>query len=181
MKYASEDLKNEHEGVLLGLSILEKMTRKMTAGETVEPGDLTRLVDFLKLFADKCHHGKEEGIFFPAMEKYGIANEGGPIGQMLKEHIQGRAYIAAMAEAVAAVPMDAKAFAAGAAFYVALMRDHIAKENDILFPLGDRALPPELQTELLEAFEEHEEAVMGEGTHEKLHQMLHAFTAKYLS
>jgi len=181
MKYASEDLKNEHEGVLLGLSILEKITLKTAAGETAEPDDLTRLVDFLKLFADKCHHGKEEGIFFPAMEKYGIPNEGGPIGQMLREHTQGRAYIAAMSEAASAVPVNSESFAANASSYIALMRDHIAKENTILFPLGDRAIPPEVQAELLEAFEEHEEAVMGKGTHQKLHRMLGAFTQKYLS
>lgn len=181
MKYASEDLMNEHEGVLLGLSILEKITLKLNAGEKVERSDLTSLVDFLKLFADKCHHGKEEGIFFPAMEKYGVPNAGGPIGQMLKEHTQGRAYIAAMADAVAVAPIDSKAFTSSASAYMALMRDHIAKENTVLFPLGDRAIPSDVQTELLEAFEEHEESVMGKGTHEKLHVMLHAFTKKYLS
>lgn len=181
MKYASEDLRNEHEGVLLGLSILEKIALKLSRGENVDQGDPSSLVDFLKLFADKCHHGKEEGLFFPALEKHGIQNAGGPIGQLLMEHTQGRAHIAAMAKAVAAVPVDAPSFTASATAYIALMRDHIAKENTVLFPLGDKALPSDVQAELLESFEEHEETVMGAGTHEKLHEMLHAFTKKYLS
>ncbi len=181
MNYASQDLRDEHEGVLRGLSILESVTQRQRAGEAVERGDLVAIVDFLKLFADKCHHGKEEGIFFPAMEKYGVPNAGGPIGQMLHEHVQGRAYIAGMAAAVGSAPVDAASFAVNATSYVALMRDHIAKENDVLFPLGDRVIPADVQEELREAFERHEETVMGAGTHEKLHGMLHAFTEKYLA
>lgn len=181
MKYASEDLKNEHGGVLLGLEILEKIAGRLTAGENVEENDLTDMVNFLKLFADKCHHGKEENIFFPEMEKYGVQNEGGPIGQMLLEHTEGRGYIADMAQSLENRPADRRRFASSATSYINLMRNHINKENTVLFPLGDRAIPPAVQERLLESFEKHEGTVMGVGTHERLHAMLHAFTEKYLS
>jgi hemerythrin-like domain-containing protein len=35
-------------------------------------------MEFLTVFVDKCHHGKEEEFLFPALEAAGIAREGGP-------------------------------------------------------------------------------------------------------
>ena len=72
MKYASEDLINEHEGILFGLKILKKMAERLVGNTNIETQDYYEIVNFLKLFVDKCHHGKEEGFLFPAMEKAGI-------------------------------------------------------------------------------------------------------------
>lgn len=85
MVYASSDLKNEHEGILFGLQILKKMVFKLENTD-VELSDFQDMIGFFSLFADKCHHGKEEGLFFPALEKAGVPNLNGPIGQMLLEH-----------------------------------------------------------------------------------------------
>ena len=54
------------------------------------------------MFADKCHHGKEEDVLFPELEKAGIARQGGPIGVMLHEHVSGREFIRRMSEALPA-------------------------------------------------------------------------------
>lgn len=179
MKYASEDLRNEHEGILLGMSILESMVGDLKTNRGVDGGDLGDMVDFLKLFADKCHHGKEEGFLFPAMEKYGIPKERGPIGQMLLEHEEGRRLIARMSKALEDKTPKKKEFAEAAEAYIELLRSHIEKENGVLFPMGDRMIPPEQQAELLRSFERHEEEAMGKGTHERLHGMLEAFRRKY--
>lgn len=178
---ASEDLRNEHEGILLGLRILEKMTGLLGSGKTVEREDLLIMIDFLRTFADKCHHGKEERILFPAMEKCGIPNEGGPIEQMLKDHAKSRTYIDGMAKSIERPQIDTKEFIINAIEYINLLRCHITNENTILFPLGDRAIAPEVQKQILEAFEHHERTIMGPGVHEKLHEILDEFTKKYLS
>lgn len=180
MKYASDELKSEHEGILLGLKILEKMAGMAKAGKTPETGELAGIVDFLKLFADTCHHGKEENLLFVELEKYGIPNKGGPIGQMLSEHAEGRTYIAGMSRALENGSVDAAAFSRNAENYIGLLRNHIQKENNVLFPLGDKAIPPDVQARLLEDFERHEETVMGAGTHERLHRMLDSYGEKYL-
>ena len=99
MNYASEDLRNEHEGILFGLDILEKMT-SLLSDNKYEIDDYRNIIEFLRLFADKCHHGKEEGLLFPEMEKYGIPQDNGPIKQMLAEHMEGRTYIAQMSESM---------------------------------------------------------------------------------
>ena len=51
--------------------------------------------------------------------------------------------------------------------YVGLLRQHIGKEDGVLFPLADQMIPPERQDSLTDRFEtiEHEET--GEGVHEK--------------
>lgn len=180
MKYASEDLRNEHKGVLFGLEILEKMVETIRREGAMDAKDAAEMVNFFRLFADKCHHGKEEGLMFPAMEKAGIPNEGGPIGQMLAEHNQGRQYIAAMGASTEGGTLQAVGFAEAATGYIQLMRTHIDKENSVLFPAGDRMLPKDVQKQLLDQFEGFEEGVMGKGTHEKLHETLHRFEEKYL-
>lgn len=183
MKYASEDLRNEHEGILHGLTILERMAKRLENGKAVDRKDLADMIEFLRLFADKCHHGKEEGLLFPEMEKNGIPNEGGPIAQMLADHAEGRKLITAMASAISGewgeAQVDGARFAMNAHAYCALLRTHINKENNILFPLGDRRIPTEAQAELLESFEHHEKTTMGAGTHEKLHEILDALAEKY--
>lgn len=180
MKYASEDLMNEHEGILNGLSILEKMIAFVESGKTGMQNDIASMIDFLKLFADKCHHGKEEGILFPTMEKYGIPNERGPIGQMLSEHEEGRKFIRGLSDSIVDGTLNKEVFIANGKDYIKLLRSHIQKENNILFPMGDRAIPEGEQQHLLEAFEDHEKTVMGEGIHEKLHAMLDEFAHKYI-
>lgn len=181
MTYASEDLMKEHEGILFGLKILEKMVQLIKERNQFEIVDLKEMINFLRLFADKCHHGKEEGLMFPAMEKAGIPNENGPIGQMLIEHVEGRKYISQMTESSENDMFKKDAFIKAAMNYIILLRAHIDKENIILFPLGDSKIPLDKQAELLELFEVHEKKVMGSGTHEKLHETLNKFEHKYLT
>lgn len=180
MTHASVDLRNEHDGILFGLDILEQMADSARKTGAHHTDDVREMIRFLRLFADKCHHGKEEGLFFPALEKAGVPSQGGPIGQMLLEHTQGRQFIAAMGASAEGVGMKADDFIQAAAGYVRLMRAHIEKENTVLFPMGDRLLPPEEQARLLKEFEAFEETVIGGGVHEGLHETLHQFGEKYL-
>lgn len=178
---ASEDLRHEHELIKVALNVLEKVASKIQQNENVDLNDLKEIVNFLIEFADKCHHGKEEIYYFPALEKAGIPNEGGPIGVMLNEHEKGRSYIRHMKESVSGDSTDTQAFAKAASSYVTLMRNHIEKENNILFMMGDQRIKDETQMELLQKFEQHEEKVVGEGKHEELHALLEKFEQKYLN
>jgi hemerythrin-like domain-containing protein len=181
MKYASEDLVKEHDGILTALDILESMVSRLKRNQVVEEEHLKEIVNFLKVFADKCHHGKEEGLLFPAMEKYGIPRENGPVGQMLREHVEGRQYISDMTEALQAAGINRDDFMAAALNYIGLLRNHIEKENSILFPLGDNRIPIDIQKDLLISFENFEKEVMGEGVHERFHALLDNFENIYLN
>ena len=90
MGKATQDLRNEHEAILHVLRIMEKATSSNTIDDRIMLQYGNELVYFLKIFADKCHHGKEENILFDELAKSGVPIEGGPIGVMLQEHNQGR-------------------------------------------------------------------------------------------
>ncbi|OGP51831.1 MAG: hypothetical protein A2X89_11170 [Deltaproteobacteria bacterium GWD2_55_8] len=51
--------------------------------------------------------------------------------------------------------------------YLRLLREHIAKEDQVLFEMVDSALTPEEHKKLLREFDEHEEKELGAGIHEK--------------
>ena len=179
-----QQLKEEHEGILLMLNILGKASEKLERKEKVDVTHLGQMVEFFKIFADRCHHGKEEGLLFPEMEKAGIAKEHGPIGVMLAEHVQGRGFIQGMSEALTGMkkgdPMAQRHWIQNARGYISLLTQHIQKENNVLFPMGDRVLEKKIQDRLMEEFEELEREKIGEGTHEKLHELLHQFKKIYL-
>ena len=80
MSKAMTDLMNDHEAILSALDIFTKILDSNKAKGTVNVQEMTDFVNFLKEFADKCHHGKEEGMLFPAMIAAGVPDHGGPIG-----------------------------------------------------------------------------------------------------
>lgn len=180
----TDELKEEHQGILLMLKILDKVCVKLESKEKVDPDHLERIVEFFRVFADKCHHGKEEDLLFPEMEKSGVPKERGPIGVMLIEHDQGRAFVKGMGEAATRYKKGGSTglaeFTKNARDYIALLTQHINKENNILFPMGDRVVSREKQEELVEAFETLEREKIGAGTHEKFHQLLHHLQEVYL-
>src|SRR4030042_3623775 len=94
----TEELKQEHQGILLMLRVLDRVAAKIESGAKTEIDHLERMVEFLRVFADRCPRGQEEDLLFPAMEKAGIPREGGPIGVMLMEHGFGREFVKGMSE-----------------------------------------------------------------------------------
>jgi hemerythrin-like domain-containing protein len=112
----------------------------------------------------------------------GVPKEGGPIGVMLAEHEQGRAFNRGMEAA-------ARAMAAGdssqqgelvrnALGYVSLLRQHIDKEDGVLFPMAEQAIPAAAQEKLAEEFERIEREETGAGVHEKFHALAEKLAAE---
>jgi hemerythrin-like domain-containing protein len=178
MSKAIADLMNEHEAILSAIQILERMIAAMEKATSVDIKDIHDFIGFLKEFADKCHHGKEEGLLFPAMVGAGVPDRDGPIGVMLAEHAQGRKLIRDMEESIS-TGVDRAKLAQAAGGYASLLRNHIQKENTVLFPMAERVLTETQLVKLYEGFEEHEEKVIGQGRHEELHAMLKSLAEKY--
>ena len=175
---ATQVLRDEHRGVERMLRIVELADQRLQAGQDVPPELYRSAVDFFRGFADACHHAKEEDKLFPALEQRGMQRDGGPIGRMLAEHEQGRAYVRAMDQAStlyaqgdrSAVP----ALVQAGQGYVQLLREHILKEDTRLFPMADQLLTEVEQAELAEEFETIERERTGPGEHERYHRVLDA-------
>ena len=65
---ATDQLRDEHKGVLLMLAILEKVSAKIEKEGSLDKDHLEGMLEFFSVFVDKCHHGKEEDLLFPAYE-----------------------------------------------------------------------------------------------------------------
>ena len=119
---------------------------------------LTEALNFFRNFADGCHHAKEEELLFPLLEQRGISREHGPIGCMLKEHVQGRNYLATVRTNLDAArdgsPVAVATVRTAALSYIEMLRQHIYKEDNILFQMAIRALSPADAADLLTSFVE---------------------------
>ena len=168
---ATDMLSEEHRVIERVLNSLERAARRLQEGQPVRPSFFLEAADFIKEFADGCHHRKEEGVLFEAMERAGVPRDGGPIGVMLIEHDQGRAHTRAMREAAQRLAVGDEAardeVAGNALAYVALLRQHIPKEDNILYPMAEMAIPPARHAQLLDDFEHVEHEETGQGVHEK--------------
>jgi hemerythrin-like domain-containing protein len=164
-------LMEEHRIIERVLAALEKAAKRLEAGEPIQAGFFIEAADFVKGFADGCHHKKEEGVLFKSLTQHDLSEQAGPVAVMLAEHEQGRTFTRAMREAalkLKAGDQSAKqAIIHNSRGYAALLRQHIAKEDGVLFPMADRVIPPEDQGKVAEDFERIEEEETGEGMHEK--------------
>jgi hemerythrin-like domain-containing protein len=181
MKTPSQDLIHEHKAILIALNVIEQMYKRVQNDKEIDYKDIEKMIEFLKIFADKCHHGKEEDFLFPALVEAGVKDQNGPIGIMLDQHKQGRGFIKQMQESISNKTINKIAFVDAASSYVRLLRNHIEKENTFLFPMCDAKLSATKQQELLNNFESLENNVIGEGKHEELHTLLEEFQKRYLN
>jgi hemerythrin-like domain-containing protein len=150
-----QDLMKDHrliEKVMTALQVrLQSSEGKEFPAEFVE-----RALAFFVEYADGFHHFKEEEALFPAMGERGVPVEGGPIGMMLHEHTLGRKCLAGIREQLPAAKSGDEAARASltayAGQYVELLRQHIWKEDNILFRMAEQALEGEGADEVMQKF-----------------------------
>lgn len=131
-----EELKSDHQEILKSFDELEKIVSEAPINQE----KIGEFLEFTKNFSEP-HHKKEEEVLFPALEKKGVPNEGGPIGMMLFEHETKRSYIKKIDDGFKEkndekIILNAKAI-------ISLMREHIDKENNILYPMAEETLTSE--------------------------------------
>lgn len=111
-------------------------------------------IEFIRTYADERHHKKEEVLLFQAMlDELGEAAVPPVKNGMLVEHNMGRMYVMQLESAVetyanARTPANKLDILAQAMGYVHLIRRHIYKENNALYPFAQRALSPETMQKL---------------------------------
>lgn len=169
--HATDVLMAEHRIIERFLACLEEAVRRLQSDQPVRLDFFIQAADFIQDFADAFHHKKEEGVLFEALAAHGVPREFGPIGVMLAEHDEGRKFTRAMRTAVER--MEAGDDSArvevvrNALGYVALLRQHIAKEEQVLFAMAEDVILEEEQDRVAEAFKEIETGESGEAVRQK--------------
>jgi hemerythrin-like domain-containing protein len=181
MSQPIDTLMEEHRVIERVLEALEAYTGRIERGEEVDRARVAEFAAFLRDFADTCHHGKEEEILFKRLVELGFPREHGPVGMMLFEHGLGREHVAAIAAVgQGSGPVtgeERQSLLAHAREYVPLLRQHILKEDRVLYPMAAQRLSGEDWDRMANAFEAFERDVMGEGRHDALHEQAHRLMA----
>lgn len=178
---AIEILVKEHDSILQMIDV----TRKLLADKSkVNIDHVEQIIDFIKNFADKYHHLKEEDVLFVVLEKHGMPANGGPIAVMLAEHDEGRKYIKQATKGVAEYKLGNSSALNDIEFnllnFCTLLTKHIDKENNILYPMAERMLPGDILLTMSENFEEAKIATSNNEYFDKYLKMVDELSNIYL-
>jgi hemerythrin-like domain-containing protein len=156
-------LEDEHRYILKAVGAMTVLAESLEKGETVEPETFKNIVEFMRIFADKCHHGKEEALLFPLLEKRGVSPHGCPLGVLIHDHQTGRTLVTGLAEAAEGYqkgdPTAKEALLKNIRGITDLYPGHIWKEDYLAFPMSNKVLNAEDQQSLSEEFEKVDENI----------------------
>jgi hemerythrin-like domain-containing protein len=133
-------LRVEHQLILRVTEALERTLDSLESGVNPDLELVSECVRFFRLFADACHHGKEEDLLFTELEASGMPRHEGPIAVMLAEHRHGRELVRRMAAALEEAGTSETAMHAlktAGWGWIDLIRSHIGKEDGVLFEIAD--------------------------------------------
>lgn len=155
-KNLTEILESEHRVIEKVVGAVREMSAMFEAGQKPDVALLYRVVDFMRTYADQCHHGKEEQLLFPALGKLGVPVEGCPLGALTGEHNRGRTLVASLAEGadllVAGNEQGLEKIMKGLSGIVSLYPNHIWKEDFLLFPMTHKVMGLDEQKAMLQPF-----------------------------
>jgi hemerythrin-like domain-containing protein len=169
-----EMLEEEHRFIAKIVGAAVVIADKLEADEAVAIETLQNIVEFMRTYADKCHHGKEEDLLFPLLAQRGVPMRGCPVEVLTREHTLGRALVKGLAEATDAFqegnPSAKENLIKNLHGIAELYPNHIWKEEYLLFPMSNKVLSAEDQQNLSLEFEKVEEAV-GRAVHEQFERL----------
>lgn len=179
-------LKQEHVVIKKALAVIRAICLDLTKGASVPYEDMYSIIDFVRNYADKYHHAKEEDMLFIDMnaelkDKIGE----GPVQGMLIEHNFGRGYMMDLEAALKAHREgDAESILdiiANAMGYANLLSKHIHKEDNVIYTFAEKNLAKETLGKLDSQFEEIESSPESIAQREKYLGLVDALESKYLA
>jgi hemerythrin-like domain-containing protein len=169
----------EHEIILQALQVLETIAEDAAAKKDVDLDDIRSLLIFFREFADGSHHVKEEAILFPALIQAGMTLHDGPLRVMTHEHERGRALTAAMNQSLRRNQKEE--FVRYAKQYIQLIREHIEKENYVLFEMAESLLSDDDDAKVADAMEHFDLTTVGVRAQERVSSSIENLASKYLA
>ena len=139
---STASLRRDHDLIEKVIKSMEATIQLLQDGKSIPESILTQVIDFSKNFTDVCHHSKEEGSLFPALEKAGMPTNMGPIAMMLMDHEKSREIAAKMENATQKYlnENDSSDLISNMQEYVTHITEHLWKENNRLFMMAEARL-----------------------------------------
>jgi len=146
----TQELRDEHDLILEWIDLIGELARLSRGSFAESPLAIHFPVvdEFLGAYSDQFHHAKEEDVLFGVLER--AITHCGPIPVMLHEHAIGRALRTRMGEAFRA--RDLETLLGASRDFCGLLTQHIAKENNVLYPMAEQSVPDEERRAIQEAY-----------------------------
>ncbi len=149
-------LVTEHKLIKRWIALIPAISEKYMKGDPRMDDIVSRGVDFIRSFADRFHHAKEEEILFSYFDQ-----DIDILKAMLADHETGRAHVREIVKGMKGG--DSEKVTTHLRAYGDLLTDHIRKEDEILYPWMDRYLTTSQVGELYRKFLEADgKSVKGE-------------------
>lgn len=182
---AIELMVSEHNNIKRMLKVIRAMCIKVLNHEEANFDDFHKVIDFVRNYADRHHHAKEENILFKKMgDELGEKIAKGPVAGMFVEHDMGRHYIANLETALHKLKegdMDARVdVIANAISYTDLLNRHIDKEDTAIYTFAKRALSKEAMEEVEKSCSDVESEAAQRGIQDKYIKLIIEFEKKFL-
>jgi hemerythrin-like domain-containing protein len=162
----------EHDVTLLIVQSAEQEVKDIRAGGEANVARIRKMLDFFQSFTDQCHHAKEERYLFPVARAWGGRETDALLDELLNEHKRARMDLQVVSYLLETEPAESADMVADRlASYARLIRAHIKKENRLLMPGADARVPADEMEAVMVAFERLEKVELGEGFHEKYHEL----------
>lgn len=165
-------LVDEHVLIKRWIVLIPKVLENLDIAAEEDIKILQDGIDFIRSYADKFHHAKEEDILF----KYFDENLD-ILKTMLDDHTKARSHVKAIIEALE--KKDGKEIIGHLNAYRELLTEHIKKEDEILYPWLDRNLSVTHVGELYSKFNNVDE-ISGNGMSERCEQFVYKLEEKFL-
>ena len=176
-----EELEHENHIIERVVAAMAVLAEKLRSGKEVEARVLRDLVEFLQVFADDCHHGKEEHYLFPLLEKKGVLVSGCPLAVLLNEHDRGRRLMADLKQTSEAYVRSGnrlkEALIGTLHRLIEFYPAHVWKEDYLLLPITDKILSDTDQESLAREFERYESEI-GSDVHHGFEQLAESLVAR---
>ena len=140
------ELKHDHRVIQQVVAGMSAVAELLDSGKQGDPSVLADLVQFLRVFADQCHHEKEEQHLFPLLANKANVSTRRELESLEREH-RAAAQLVAQLERVATVYVHNPAAVRYRVIdllqqLVELYPAHIWKEDLLVFPLAQQNLSP---------------------------------------
>ncbi|SMO77230.1 Hemerythrin-like domain-containing protein [Saccharicrinis carchari] len=156
MNNITQILSDEHQYILKVISAALNECELIENGKEVDTVFFEKTIDFIKNYADKFHHAKEEDILFKAMLENVDGLHCNPIPVMLHEHQEGREYLQGMEAGLA--NKNNTSLIENTRAYGYLLQQHIYKEDNVLYPMAEQALSEEQKEQVNRLYEKADNA-----------------------
>lgn len=182
---AIQIMMDEHVYIKKALQIIRALCLKILYEGKVDTESFYQVIDFIRNYADKYHHGKEEDFLFKMMsEELGEVIQKGPIAGMLAEHDLGRLYVSNLKAALEQYENhhnDAKIDIIGNAIaYEELLQRHITKEDTAIYTFAEKKLSSSTLDQLNQFVDDFESSEEKTAIRNQYLAILQELEAKYL-